>query len=110
MQYRTQAALDSYVDVTFGWLRTTCQIATDLIDFITQVGYIMGAEVNTSKTEGPATALVILGHHYCSQSKVCKLDPAKVIKYLDRLRLLLWIGCTTSKELQRIVGNLEFAA
>ena len=70
----------------------------------------MTSIVNVKKTEGPARAMVILGLHYCSRSKVCKLDPDKVVRYSERLRLLLYAGNTTSKELERIVGNLEFAA
>ena len=54
--------------------------------------------------------MVILGLHYCSQKKICKLDPAKVIKYADRLRSMLRAGHTTSKDLERLIGNLEFAA
>ena len=53
------------------------------------------------KTEGPATAMVILGLHYCSQKKICKLDPAKVIKYAGRPRSMLRAGHTTSKDLER---------
>ena len=70
----------------------------------------MATVVNTAKTEGPATAMVILGLHYCSQEKVCKLDPAKVAKYSERLRAMLRTGHTTSKDLERVTGNLEFAA
>ena len=60
--------------------------------------------------EGPATAMVTLGLHYRSQKKICKLDPAKVIKYSDRLRSMLRAGHTTLKDLERLTGNLEFAA
>ena len=80
------------------------------MQFITQAGDVMAAIVNASKSEGPATAMVILGLHYCSRVKVCKLDPAKVLKYSDRLRLMLQAGHASSKDLERIVGNLEFAA
>ena len=81
-----------------------------LIDFITKAGDTMATVVNTSKTEGPTTARVILGPHYCSLTKVGNLDPAKVIKYSDRIRSMLRIGHTTSKDLERLIGNLEFAA
>ena len=70
----------------------------------------MATVVNTSKIEGPATAMVILGLHYCSLKKICKLDPAKVIKYSGRLRSMLRAGHTTLKDLERLTGNLEFAA
>ena len=70
----------------------------------------LGAVVNVSKTEGPASALVILGLHYCALSAVCSLDPANVAKYAVRLNALLAAGRATSKELERVVGNLQFAA
>ena len=70
----------------------------------------MATVVNTAKTEGPATAMVILGLHYCSQNKICKLDPAKVVKYSDRLRKMLRAGHATSKDLEQVTGNLEFVA
>ena len=107
--HNSNAVLGSYVDDAFGGA-TTRQLAAKLIQFITRAGDTMATVVNTSKTEGPATAMVILGLHYCSQNKVCNLDPAKVVKYSNRLRSLLQAGRTTSKELERIVGNLEFAA
>ena len=109
-RHRVIAALGSYVDDAFGGSRTTCQVASDLMQFITQRGDTMPAIVNVSKSEGPATAMVILGLHYCSQSRICKLDPAKVVKYSDRLKALLRAGRTTSKNLERIIGNLEFVA
>ena len=107
--HQTGAALGSYVDDAFGGA-TTRQTAAKLIHFITKAGDAMATVVNTSKTEGPATAMVILGLHYCSQTKICKLDPAKVTKYSDRLRSMLRIGHCTSKDLEQLVGNLEFAA
>ena len=70
----------------------------------------MATVVNSSKTEGPATTMVILGLHYCSQTKICNLDSAKVVTYLDRIRSMLRAGHTTSKDLERLTGNLEFAA
>ena len=54
--------------------------------------------------------MVILGLHDCSQTEICKLDPTKVIKYADWLRSMLRAGHTTSKDLERLIGNLESAA
>ena len=105
----TTAALGSYVDDAFGGA-TTRQTATELISFITKAGDTMVTVVNTAKMEGPATAMVILGLHYCSQEKICKLDPAKVVKYSDRLSKMLRAGHATSKDLEQVTGNLEFAA
>ena len=70
----------------------------------------MSAVVNPAKTEGPATSMVILGLHYCARSKVCSLDPAKLAKYAARLNAHLAAGSASSKDLEKIVGNLQFAA
>ena len=108
-QFNTTAALGSYVDDAFDGT-TTWSVAFRLINFITLTGAIMATIVSTHKTEVPATAMVILGLHYCSQTKVCSLDPAKVIKCSDRISQLLRVGHTTSKNLEQLVGNLKFAA
>ena len=55
-------------------------------------------------------SLVILGLLYDAQAQVCALDPAKVIKYSSRIRLIIEKGEATSKELEKLVGNLGFAA
>ena len=70
----------------------------------------MATLVNTEKTEGPATSMVILGLQYCSRTKVCSLDPTKVTKYSVRISQLLNVGHATSKNIEQLVGNLEFAA
>ena len=108
-QVHSTAVLGSYVDDAFGGA-VRRRVASELINYITLAGAQHGAIVNPDKTEGPATAMVILGLLYCSISKVCSLDPAKVIKYSKRINHILQTGHTTSKELEQLVGNLEFAA
>ena len=54
--------------------------------------------------------MVILGFRYDSWARGCNLDPAKVSKYTARLLKILTCGWATSKELERVVGNLQFAA
>ena len=103
------AALDSYVDDAFGGTLHT-QTANGLINFITDSGASHGAEVNCSKTRGPATMMVILGLFYNSRSEVCALAPAKVKKYTDRIEAIIRAGGTSSKNLEKIIGNLGFAA
>ena len=101
--------LGSYVDDAFGGALRT-KVAQELIDFIGSVGARLGALINAKKTEGPAVSLVILGLLYDAQAQVCALDPAKVIKYSFRIRLIIEKGEATSKELEKLVGNLGFAA
>ena len=103
------AVLGSYVDDAFGGADTR-KTAKKLIEYITDTGSNLLTLVNTAKTEGPSPSLVILGLHYCSRSKVCRLDPAKVTKYAVRISELLAAGLASSKDLERIVGNLQFAS
>ena len=66
--------------------------------------------VNVSKTRGPAISMVILGLLYRSDLKICSLDPKKVKKYSEQISSLLRLRWVTSKDLERMVGRLEFAA
>ena len=54
--------------------------------------------------------MVILGLLHHSGRKICSLDPAKVAKYSTRISQLLMQNRVTSKDLERMVGRLEFAA
>ena len=55
-------------------------------------------------------SMVILGLLYKSNSKICSLDPKKVLKYTERIDTLIGQSWVTSKDLERMVGRLEFAA
>ena len=101
--------LGSYVDDAFGGASTS-EVAHAFSNYIVAMGARLGAVINAKKTEGPAVSLVILGLLYDAKARVCSLDPAKVTKYSDRIRLLIKKGEATSKELEKIVGNLGFAA
>ena len=101
--------LDSYVDDAFGGA-IQVQTAQGLIDFVTESGASHGADVNQLKTCGPDTLMVILGLLYNSCTRVCSLDPAKVEKYSRRIEAILSAGGTSPKNLEKIIGNLAFAA
>ena len=70
----------------------------------------MANNAYTQKWEGLATSKVILAFDHCSESKLCSLDLAKLIKYAGRLTHLLVAEHITSKHLEHKLGNLEFAA
>ena len=108
-KYRARAVLDSYVDDGFGG-DNAYSIAQALISFITKAGKRYGTLVNVAKTCGPAIAMVILGLLYHSRRKICSLDPEKVTKYSAHISQLLTQDRITSKDLERMVGRLEFAA
>ena len=108
-RYGARAVLSSYVDDAFGGDKAY-STAQALIRFITQAGKRHGTLVNVTKTRGPAIAMVILGLLYHSRRKICSLDPAKVAKYSACISQMLKQSRITSKDLERMVGRLEFAA
>ena len=54
--------------------------------------------------------MVILGLLYNSCTRVCSLDPSKVDKYSQRIYVIINNGGASSKDLEKIIGNLAFAA
>ena len=107
--YKVRAVLDSYVDDAFGG-DNSYSTAGGLIQYITWAGRIHGTLVNVAKSEGPKISMVILGLLYRSDVKICSLDPKKVIKYSEQISKLIKQGWVSSKDLERMVGRLEFAA
>ena len=98
------------MDDAFGGAQRS-KVAQAFVDFIiSRAGARLGAVINAKKTEGPAASLVILGLLYDARAQVCALDPTKVTRYSDRIRLVIKKGEATSKELEKLVGNLGFAA
>ena len=108
-KFNVQAVLDSYVDDAFGG-DISYATAYSLIQYITWAGRVHGTLVNVAKSEGPAISMVILGLLYRSDLKICSLDPKKVLKYSERIKTLIKQSWVTSKDLERMVGRLEFAA
>ena len=81
-----------------------------MIDTLILIGRVTATIVNPEKTRGPATSLVILGLLYCSESRTCRLGEVKRSKYLSRIVALVAATSTTSKVLEKLTGNLGFAA
>ena len=81
-----------------------------MIDWLYAVGRDTGTVFNTAKTRGPATRMVILGLLYCSMTQSCRVGDKKRDKYLARVGQLLLTSTTTSKFLEKVVGNLGYAA
>lgn len=77
---------------------------------MTAAGKVHNTFVNGAKTEGPAISMVILGLLYRSDLRICSLAPKKVQKYSAQIVAIICQGWATSKDLERMVGRLEFAA
>ena len=77
---------------------------------VIRTGIVTSARVNFTKCHGPSQLLKILGMIYDAVHRKCSLPPKKVAKYLGRIHEILLTNQTTSKELERLVGNLVWAS
>ena len=75
-----------------------------------EFGDITRSKMNIKKCFGPSRIQDILGFTYDSLNRKCRVSESKVKKYLGRLQELLTSGKATSKDLEKKVGNLVFAA
>ena len=102
-------ALESYVDDVFGGACTydnALKLKTEIIN----TGKITTAKVNIKKCHGPSQRLQILGMIYDAKQKRCTLPHAKVSKYTARINAVLSARKITSKECEKLVGNLVWAS
>ena len=97
--------IESYVDDIFGGAITKWQ-ALQLKNEVIRTGIVTSARANFTKCKGPAQCLKILGMMYDAIAKKCSLPPKKVSKYMDRIDEMLSKELTSSKQLERLVGNL----
>ena len=101
--------IKSYVDDIFGGALTKSQ-AAQLKNEIIRTGIVTSARANFTKCHGPAQRLKILGMMYDAVAKKCSLPSKKISKYINRINEILLKKQTSSKELERLVGNLVWAS
>ncbi|KAM9326863.1 LOW QUALITY PROTEIN: uncharacterized protein PAF06_003101 [Gastrophryne carolinensis] len=68
-----------------------------------------GVPVATEKTEGPRTCMSFLGIEIDSQAGVCRLPLVKVRDLLQELQGALLVKKVTLRQLQSVLGKLNFA-
>ena len=78
------------------------QLKTEVL----RTGIVTSARANFKKCHGPTQLLKILGMMYDAINKRCFLPDKKVTKYLNRINEILLAKTATSKEFERLVGNL----
>ena len=97
------------MDDIFGGASTfdqTLQLKSEII----ATGTITTARVNQTKCHGPAQKLKILGMMYDAVAKRCSLPPQKMEKYICRINAVLKAKTTSSKDFEKLVGNLVWAS
>ena len=81
-----------------------------MFDHLIAVGELTGAIMNSKKCYPPARKMEILGFLYDSIAKSCKLSEEKRTKYISRICDVLKSKVIKIKMLEKIVGNLTYAA
>ena len=81
-----------------------------MFDELLAVGNLTGAKMNRKKCLSPARVMEILGFIYDSIFKACRLSVSKQKKYLRRIDQVLRATVVTFKKLEKLVGNLTYAA
>ena len=97
------------MDDIFGGAATfdqTMQLKNEII----RTGWATTAKANIKKCHGPCQELKILGMVYDALRKRCSLPSSKVEKYIARINKILSEGKCTSKEAEKLVGNLVWAS
>ena len=93
-----------------GSLSNDKKMATLLLQDLIEIGEITNTRLNLEKCRKPARRMDILGIVFDSIKKSCFLSPSKILKYCLRLSKLRKSKTATSKELQKIIGYLVYAA
>ena len=81
-----------------------------LFNVLIAVGELTGTKMNRKKCHGPATIMEILGFVYDAIARSCRLSLQKAKKYIDRIIAVLRSPRVKFKNLEKLVGNLTYAA
>ena len=114
--YNFEISLSSYVDDFFGGQIRSGSLIRDkknaklLLANLILLGKVTNTVMNVQKCKGPARKMDILGIFFDSIEKACFLSPEKRKKYIQRVLHLKKTNVTTSKKIEKIVGNLTYAA
>ena len=109
-------ALAVYMDDFFGGpirtgsLKEDLKNAQTLFTVLIIIGAVTSTFMNLKKCEEPARSKEILGMIFNSKVKACFLAATKTDKYSAKLSEVRKRGVASSKELQKIVGYLVYAA
>ena len=107
----------SYVDDFFGGpkksragLKLDKEKAFLMFDKLISVGDLTDAKMNSKKCCPPAQEMEIIGFQYDSKTSSCRLSQKKITKYITRIDAVLKKEHVSGKNLEKLVGNLTYAA
>ena len=109
--------MESYVDDFFGGPIKTKEteendrsIAELFFEVLIAVGELTGTKMSRKKCHAPARIMEILGFIYDAIARSCRLSPQKKEKYINRIADVLLSPRVKFKNLEKLVGNLTYAA
>ena len=114
--YSKPISMSVYMDDFFGGPIRTESLSNDLksaqilFKDLIEIGAVTNSHMNLKKCEQPARSMDIIGLNFNSIKRACFLSKSKSIKYGLRLSKLRKAGGASSKELQKVVGYLVYAA
>ena len=109
-------ALAVYMDDFFGGPIRTESLAKDfkhaqkMFKDLIAMGKLTNTLMNEKKCVKPARSMDIIGMNFNSKERACFLSQSKAKKYKLRLAVIRKAEAATSKELQKLVGYLVYAA
>ena len=109
MASRGHQGVVAYLDdfLCIGQTRERCQ---QVMDELRTVLRLLGFAINYNKLEGPATRLVFLGVQICTEDYTLALAPTRVRALEDELHRAAHCRSLSKRELQSVVGRLNWAA
>ena len=81
-----------------------------IFEWLITVGDLTGTKMNRKKCHPPARIMEVLGFIYDTILKTCRLSVKKREKYLSRIEVVLITPKVRFKDLEKLVGNLTYAA
>ena len=81
-----------------------------MVDVLFAVGDLTGAKMNIKKCHSPVQIIEIINFLYASILKICILSITKQEKYIRRIDSILSATIVSLKRLEKLVGNLTYAA
>jgi len=108
-QQSEKGALLHYIDDYFFCGEVSTSHCGDIMSQFHKVCKELGVPIAPEKTEGPATELIFLGLKINSAEETVTIPEDKLIKLRELLTNLLSRNKCTLKEIQSVIGSLNFA-
>ena len=95
-------------DFLFGGKKGTNQCASIMAVFQDKM-MLLGVPIAVEKTEGPSTKICFLGLEIYSEEMVIRIPQPKITKITGKIEELLTRAKCTLKQMQSLIGSLNFA-